>query len=121
MNIIIKIIHKLLNIKIDKNGVITLKKNIPFIQRIFLHNGKDTIFLIKTKKSHALNIPTVKDALEYDIFAEIRFLFFTFELLLPVKIEKLLAPNGKYLSYCKEPIQKGLIFFESFFGKSYSG
>ncbi|HIP11633.1 MAG TPA: CDP-glycerol glycerophosphotransferase family protein [Arcobacter sp.] len=121
MNIIIKIIRKILNIKIDKNGTIIIKKNIPFIHRIFLQNSENKIFFTKTKKSHALNIFTVKDALGYDIFAEIKFSSFTFKLQLPVKVEKLLSANGKYISYSKEPVKKGLVVFESFFGKSYSG
>lgn len=108
-------------IKLDKHGVLIISQKIPFLDRVFLSKNNEKIYVIKTKKSHALNLLTAKDLFEYAVYLEFNFLFFRYSLKPPINLSKIFSNNAKYNLYSKEPIQKGLVVFESFFGKQYAG
>lgn len=116
-----KILLRVLNFKINKKGILTIRKGIPFLKRVSLTNDTNTIYLIRTAKSHTIDLKTIEDLSSYSLFMHFQITALQFKIKLPINISGQLNQSSLYSTHMKEPLEKGLVIFESFFGKSYSG
>lgn len=97
------------------------RKNIPFVREVFISDGEERIYLLKTKWSFVLDLNTVKTLLNYNIYLDIRVLSVHMSIKVPLDILQRLSAQTYYRQCMQMPLEKGLIVFESFFGKNYSG
>ena len=116
-----KIVLRVLGFTINGKGILILSKRTFCLKRVCLVDKKNTIFFIKTAHSHTIDLNTIKNLENYSLFLYFQFIGLLFKFKLPINITNHLSQSSLYLTQMKQPLENGLVIFESFFGKNYSG
>jgi CDP-glycerol glycerophosphotransferase len=118
-----KAIIKYFKLRVEKGAILILRKDIPFLERVSLSSPSlnQHIYLIKTRWSHVINLATVDNLYSYSIYFHMKFFHMKTSIRVPIGIMQLVNSSNLYTKYKQAPVKKGLIVFESFFGKNYAG